>query len=166
MLVTSNAVFYDESDTPLLDYFGVYGGYYFYLNSTDVAEFYENDGYLVVWVPDNYKDYFSSDSNALVNTTSSTITLRAMDGWYNPHTVRFQGYGYMQLRSDYTPYTYHNVTSMDLIDTNIHVKGKNSPFFNSNPYWDSNTKLICMSLGLCTLALILVGVFNGKSRSY
>lgn len=165
MLVSSSAVFYQESDIPLLETFGIYGGYYFAISSDIVGDVYGNDGRLVIWVPVNYKDYFSSDSNALVNVSSSTLTLRAYDYYYNAHSVRFQPYGYLQLRSDDVPYSYYTVSNLSVDDTNIHVMGVNSPFYNSNPPWDDNTKYICMTLGLCTLLIVITGVFKNARSS-
>lgn len=159
--VSSNAVFYDEDEGWLLNYVGVYGGYFIYIMSDDLYNAIDFNE-LVIWIPVNYIDYFSSDDNALVNISSSSLTLRAYDIEHNVHTIRAPAYSYFQIRTDHTPYTYYDLTSMEVIDTNVPIKGENSPFFNANPAWDDNTKYICFAIGLSAMALILVGVFNGK----
>lgn len=162
--VSSSAVFYPANGEPLLDYWGVYGGYYFYIVSDQVSEVYFADQ-LIIWVPINYKDYFSTDDYSLVNISNSTLTLRAIDNFYNQHTVRFQAYSQLQIRTDDSPYQYYTITDMQILDTNVHIIGEKSPFYNANPDWDDNTKYICFTIILCSLLLLLVGGIFVKSRN-
>lgn len=162
--VSANAVFYPEDDGYLLDYAGIYGGYWIYFYSDDLYNAIDY-GDLVIWVPNNYKDNFSSDSHALVNISSSTMSLRAYDADHGLHTIRVQPYSYMQIRTDFSPYQYYDITDMTVIDTNVPIKGENSPFFNANLQWSDDARCICFAIGLSALLLVLVGVFHGKSRS-
>lgn len=160
---TANAVFYEEDDYYLLEYAGIYGGYWIYFYSDDLYNAIDY-GDLVIWIPNNYKDNFSSDSHALVNISSSSMTLRAYDADHGVHTIRVPAYSYMQIRTDYSPYQYYDITDMTLIDTNVPIKGEGSPFFNSNLQWSEDAKCICFAIGLSALLLVLVGVFHDKSR--
>ena len=129
---SAGAVFYEEDESYLLDTAGVYGGIFVYFDTYSWINWANGNTQFVLWIPENYKDYFTSDDNALVNMSSSTINLRAYDWDGNIYTVRAPAYSYLQIRSGSTPYTYHDCSDMDIIDTNLHVNGSDSPFYNSN----------------------------------
>lgn len=154
---------YEESDLPLLDYAGVYGGHYIYLQCDDLFNAIDYNE-LVIWIPENYVDYFSSDDNALVNISSSTLTLYGWDIDHNRHTLRAPSFSYLQIRTDNSPYQYYNLEYIVIYDTNIQIQGDNSPFFNGNLHWSYDTMMICVFIGFQTIALTIVGVINVKSR--
>lgn len=128
---SAGAVFYEESEDWLLISAGVYGGTYVFLETYD-WQFADGETQFVLWIPENYKDYFTSDDNALVNMSSSNLNLRAYTFNGDIYTVRAPAFSYLQLRSSSAPYTYHDLTSMTVLDTNLHVQGSESPFYNSN----------------------------------
>ena len=161
--VSSNAVFYEEDSYWLLETAGVYGGYYIYIRCSDLYNAIDTDE-LVLWIPVNYLDNFSSDDNSLVNISSSTLSIRGYDFDHNVHTIRFPAYSYPQIRTDTSPYYYYDLEYLEVVDTNIQIQGEDSPFFNANIHWSYDTKMICLFLGIQTIFLILVGVFHDKSR--
>lgn len=163
--VSAGAEFYEESDEWLLNTAGVYGGTFVYFDTYDWQEWTGGESQFVLWIPENYKDNFSSDDFALVNITSTSMSLRCYDLNGTLYTVRAPGYSYLQIRSQNTPYSYHDCTSMYIYDTNLHVSGQNSPFYNSNPDWNTDTFYICMAIGFGALAIILGGGIFAKSRN-
>lgn len=161
---TAGAFFYEENNVPLLDNAGVYGGHYIYFQSYNLYEVLDDDK-IVLWIPENYVDYFSSDDNAVVNISSSTITLYGFDFEHTRYTFRFPSFSYLQIRTLNSPYTYYDIDYMDILDTNIQIQGENSPFYNDNLHWSYDTKIICFFLGFQTIALIIGGGIYAKSRN-
>lgn len=162
--VTASATMYEEDENWLLDTAGVYGGHFIYIRCYDLLNAIDYED-LVIWIPENYVDYFSSDDNALVNISGSQLSLRGYDFDHGVHTLRAPAYSYLQIRTDTSPYTYYNLEYMEVLDTNIQIQGENSPFYNGNLHWDYNTMMICVFIGFQTIVFVIVGVIHDKRYS-
>lgn len=163
--VSSSAEFYAEDSQWLLDTLGIYGGYFVVLESDSIYEVTDySDSLMVIWIPANYKDNFSSDSYDLVNISSSTITCRAytLDGTY--YQARFQGFGKLQIRRNNTPLNWITIEYCTIVDMNIHIMGEDSPIYNSNLALSYDTKFLIIFLFFDTL-ILLFGVIK-KNDSF